>query len=142
VDPNAVQTSRPVADGLFENTGGAPRLRAARCLACDELHFPAAPICPYCGREGTAPTLVGPGGTLRLFTVVATRPPGYRGDLPFGFGVVALEGTRLEVITRLTTADATRLRPGLCVTLAIVPLFTADDGMLVTTYAFAPAEPA
>jgi uncharacterized OB-fold protein len=141
LDPDAMQTSRPVADGLFESTGGAPRLRAARCIACDEMHFPAAATCPYCGQDETTPTLVGPSGVLRLFTVVASRPPGYVGGLPFGFGVVALDGTRLEVITRLTETDATRLRPGLRVTLVIEPLFTADDGTLVTTYAFAPAEP-
>jgi uncharacterized protein len=69
--------------------------------------------------------------------VVANRPPGYRGPLPYGFGVVELrEG--LRVITRLTENDPARLRPGLAVTLVIEPLFTDDDGAQVLTYAFAP----
>jgi uncharacterized OB-fold protein len=69
--------------------------------------------------------------------VVANRPPGYRGPLPYGFGVVEL-GEGLRVITRLTESDPARLRPGLAVTLVIEPLFTDDDGTRVLAYAFAP----
>jgi len=83
--------------------------------------------------------LVGPAGRLRLFTVVANRPPGYRGPLPYGFGVVELDGVDLQVITRLTQSDLARLRPGLPVTLVIEPLFTDDEGTAVASYAFAPA---
>ena len=69
--------------------------------------------------------------------MVANRPPGYRGPLPYGFGVVELtEG--LRVITRLTENDPARLHPGLEVTLVIEPLFTDDDGTQVLAYAFAP----
>jgi uncharacterized protein len=131
--------ARPIADGLFETTQDGPRLRAARCLACDKLQFPAASTCPYCGSDRTTATLVGPAGVLRLFTVVANRPPGYRGPLPYGFGVVELDGTGLEVITRLTEADEAQLRPGLPMTLVVEPLFEDDDGTPVHTYAFAPA---
>ena len=84
---------RPIAPGLFETSADGPRLRAARCAACGKLHFPATATCPYCGSETTTPTLVGPAGHLRLFTVVASRPPGYRGPLPYGFGVVEVDGT-------------------------------------------------
>ena len=130
--------ARPISDGLFDVSTDSPRLRAARCQACERLHFPASPTCPYCGGERIDPTLVGPAGHLRLFTSVSTRPPGYRGPLPFGFGVVALEGAGLEVIARLTEPDVARLRPGLPVTLVVEPLFSDDDGTPVLTYAFAP----
>jgi len=133
-------TPRPITGGLFETTQDGPYLRAARCGTCDKLQFPAAPTCPYCGGDRTTPTLVGPAGVLRLFTVVANRPPGYRGPLPYGFGVVELHGTDLEVIARLTQADPARLRPGLPVTLVIEALCEDDDGTPVLTYAFAPAE--
>jgi uncharacterized protein len=44
-------------------------------------------------------------GTLWGWTEVTAPPPGYRGEVPFGFGVVELpEGIR--VITRLTTPVA------------------------------------
>jgi uncharacterized OB-fold protein len=71
--------------------------------------------------------------------VVASRPPGYRGPLPYGFGVVEIDGADLQVITRLTEADLERLRPGLPVTLVIEPLFSDDEGAQVASYAFAPA---
>ena len=130
---------RPIAPGLFETSVGGPRLRAAQCNACRKLHFPASTTCPYCGSDAATPTLVGPAGHLRLFTVVASRPPGYRGPLPYGFGVVEIDGADLQVITRLTEADLQQLRPGLPVSLVIEPLFTDDEGAQVASYAFAPA---
>jgi uncharacterized OB-fold protein len=65
--------------------------------------------------------------------VVASRPPGYRGALPYGFGVVELNGVDLQVITRLTESDLHRLRPGLPVTIVIEPLFTDDEGAQVAS---------
>src|SRR5262245_1053783 len=130
--------SRPITEGLFDVEDGSPRLRVARCDRCDRIHFPASPTCPYCAHDQTSATLVGPAGHLRLYTVVKSAPPGYRGALPFGFGVVELDGTGLEVITRLTVADPAQLRPGQPVTLVVEPLFE-DEGTAVLTYAFAPA---
>lgn len=132
-------TPRPITTGLFDTSTDTPRLCAARCETCAKLHFPAAITCPYCGGDRVTATLVGPTGQVRLFTVVATRPPGYRGPLPYGFGVVELDGAGLEVITRLTESDPARLRAGLPVTLVVEPLFADDDGTPVLTYAFAPA---
>jgi uncharacterized protein len=131
--------SRPIVHGLFEQASEGPRLLAARCIACGKVHFPASATCPYCGADAPTPTLVGPAGQLRLFTVVANRPPGYRGPVPYGFGVVEVDGVDLQVITRLTENDLQRLRPGLPVTLVIEPLFTDDEGATVMSYAFAPA---
>jgi len=129
---------RPITAGLFDAAPEGPHLRAARCVACNKLHFPASATCPYCGADETTATLVGPAGQLRLFTVVGNRPPGYRGPLPYGFGVVELDGTGLQVISRITETDLRLLRPGLPVTLVIEPLFTDDEGTPVLTYAFAP----
>ena len=134
--------ARPIVSGLFETDSETVRLRAARCSACEKLHFPETPTCPYCGGERTTPTLVGPSGHLRLFTIVANRPPGYRGSLPYGFGVVELDGTGLEVIARVEETDVTRLRPGLPVQLVAEQLFTDDDGTSVIAYAFRPTGPA
>jgi uncharacterized OB-fold protein len=136
-----VPTTRPIAPDLFDCVDGVARLCASRCDACARLQFPAAGTCPYCGSASAAPTPVGPRGTLRLFTTVGTRPPGYRGPLPFGFGVVQLEGTALQVISRLTEPDPARLHVGQPVRLVLAPLCTDDDGTSVVTYAFAP-EPA
>ena len=67
------------------------------------------------------------------------RPPGYEGEVPFGFGVVELpEGLRL--ITRLTVADPAALRVGMPMRLMLVPLHVDEQGREVMTYAYAPGE--
>ena len=131
---------RPIKADLFVDDADGPRLVAGRCGACARPHFPAAPVCPYCAADGCTRVHVGPAGRLRLFTAVQTRPPGYRGPVPYGFGVVELNG--LCVITRLTDARVERLRPGLPVRLVLDTLHTDDDGHAVVSYAFAPAEDA
>ncbi len=133
-------TARPISDGLFVTDDDGPRLIAGRCGTCGKPHFPSGPVCPYCGAEGAVEARVGPDARLCLFTAVLSRPPGYRGELPYGFGVVELEGG-LRVITRLTVARPERLRPGLAMRLVIEPLFTDDDGTQVLSYAFRPEEP-
>ena len=127
---------RLIAPGLFTD-GVAPRLLAARCPACTKLHFPATESCPYCSHFGCEPVEVGPTGSLYLFTVITNAPPGYRGPLPYGFGVVELpEG--LRVVTCLTEHDLSRLRPGLAMRLVVEPLYVDAEGAPVLSYAFSP----
>jgi uncharacterized OB-fold protein len=134
-----VRETRAIVDGLFRDTADGPRLVAGRCQRCERLHFPATPHCPLCAAGDAHETLVGPAGRLLLYTSIASRPPGYRGAMPYGFGVVALDDVDLRVITRLTEPDVARLRPGLSVRLVIEPVFDDDDGRAVLSYAFAPA---
>ena len=136
---SAMPASRPIAPGLFVDDPGGPYLLAGQCRGCDKLHFPAAPACPYCAADGCTETHVGPEGRLWLYTAVATRPPGYQGDVPYGFGVVELAGG-LRVVTRLTEARLERLRPGMAVRLVLAPLHTDDAGEVVVSYAFAPED--
>ena len=131
--------TRPIAPGLFIETAGGPRLVAGHCPACARPHFPAGPVCPYCAADGCTENPVGPNARLYLYTAVSTRPPGYRGDVPFGFGVVELDGG-LRVITRLTEARLERLRSGMPMELVVETLFTDDDGRSVLSYAFRPEE--
>jgi uncharacterized protein len=128
----------PVTSGLFDvGPDGDGRLLGGHCAACTRYHFPASPDCPYCGASECQSRPLATRGTLCLFTTVSNRPPGYRGEMPFGFGVVELpEG--LRVITRLTETDVGRLQLGQAVRLVIVPLHVEDDGRQVVTYAFAP----
>jgi uncharacterized OB-fold protein len=112
-------------------------LVVGRCTTCSRLHFPLGPACPYCSATACTGTEVGPAGRLCLFTVVSNRPPGYRGPLPYGFGVVEMDGG-LRVITRLTESRLDHLRPGLPMRLVVEPLFTDDDGRPVLAWAFAP----
>ena len=132
-----MQAPRPIAPRLFETRGDETWLLAAACDACARLHFPAGDACPYCSGDACRERLVGATGTLFLHTAIASRPPGYRGELPFGFGVVELpEG--LRVVTRLTETDPSRLRQGQAMRLVVTSLHTDDDGTPVVSYAYAP----
>ena len=125
----------PVQEGLFSDSDGSPRLLGSRCRACGRHRFPRAAVCSYCGSDELEYVALSGTGTLWGWTAVTTAPPGYRGEVPFGFGVVELpEGVR--VVTRLTEADPRNLRFGQEMQLAIVPLHTDDEGRTVVTWAF------
>ena len=125
--------TRPVHEGLFSDD----HLIGGRCCACGRHHFPAAEICPYCGASEVTRVALSNTGTLWGWTAVTAPPPGYQGDVPFGFGVVELpEGIR--VITRVEEADPARLSFGMPVRFATVPLHTDDEDTTVVTYTFAP----
>jgi uncharacterized OB-fold protein len=133
-----VATGRvPVRAGLFVD-GPPPALVAGRCGGCGNHHFPRQPVCPYCSAETVEEVLLTGPGRLWVHTAVTAPPPGYRGEIPFGFGVVELpEG--LRVVGRLTEAEPGRLRPGQPMALAVVPLHVDEEGRDVVTFAFAPA---
>jgi len=124
-----------VHEGLFAD--GPPRLAASRCGACGQHHFPRADVCPYCSAPGSvAAELFGP-GRLWAWTAVNAAPPGYLGEVPYGFGVVEFdEGIR--VLGRLTEADPGKLTAGQPMHLVVVPLHTDAEGRTVVTYAFSP----
>ena len=125
---------RPVHEGLF--TDG--HLIGGRCGACGRYHFAQAATCPWCGSTDVTEAALSEHGTLWAWTAVTAPPPGYRGEVPFGFGVVELaEGIR--VVTRLVEADPTRLSFGMAMQFTVDELHEEDDGTSVVTYAFAPA---
>jgi uncharacterized protein len=127
---------RPVHDGLFTDK----HLIGGRCGACNRYHFPAAAICPHCGSGDVTRVALSDAGTLWGWTAVTAPSHGYRGGVPFGFGVVELpEG--LRVISRVEEADPARLSAGMPVRFATAPLHTDDDGTTVVTYTFVPAGP-
>ncbi len=118
----------PVTEGLWED--GA--LIGGRCAACHRPLFPLAGSCPHCGGEDVERITLSDTGTLWAWTSVTTAPPGYDGEVPYGFGVVELpEG--LRVITRLTEADPEALVAGQAMRFELVAL--GDD---LVTYAFGP----
>lgn len=130
----------PVREGLFTDTD--PRhLLGGRCRACGHHHFPRHDICPYCASDDTAPAELSGEGRLWAWTSVTHPPPGYKGPVPYGFGVVELpEG--LRVVTRLTESEPGRLSAGQPMRLVLDPLHVDDEGRQIVTYAFAPVEPA
>ena len=122
--------STHVHEGLFTDE---PKLLGSHCRDCDGYHFPRHETCPYCSSSAVDPTELSNAGTLWSWTAVTAAPPGYDGEVPFGFGVVELtEGIR--VITRLTESDPLSLAAGQPMRLVLATLH--DD---VVTYAFEPA---
>jgi uncharacterized protein len=129
-------TTVPVADGLFRD-GDPPRLLGGRCGSCGHHHFPGQSTCPYCSSEQTEGVELSPRGRLWAWTAVTHPPPGYRGQVPYGFGVIELpEG--LRVLSRLTEADPSRLRAGQPMRLVLETLTVDEENRPVVVYAFTP----
>jgi len=132
----AMTATVPVCEGLFMD-GDPPRLLGGRCPACGHRHFPRGRFCPYCSSPATEEVALSAEGRLWAWTAVTHPPPGYRGRVPYGFGVVELaEG--LRVLTRLTEPDPHRLSAGQPMHLVLEPLDPDDEGRRVVVYAFAP----
>ena len=128
-----------VQPGLFTD-GEVPTLLGSRCTACGAHHFPRHDTCPYCATEDPVPVELAGSGTLWAWTAVTSPPPGYQGEIPYGFGIVELpEGIRS--IARLTESDPAALAAGQPMELRIVALHADAEGNDVVTYAFAPGAP-
>jgi uncharacterized OB-fold protein len=124
---------KPVRDGLF--TVDPPALLGSRCPACSRHSFPRSSSCPHCGVPDPEPVALSDTGTLWGWTEVTAPPPGYHGEVPYGFGVVELpEG--LRVITRLA-APVEGYTFGQPMQLRLVEL-PAADGDPALTWEFAP----
>jgi uncharacterized OB-fold protein len=125
--------SAPVHEGLFTDAG----LSGGACRACSRRHFPLGDRCPWCGKPDVGPVTLSRDATLWAWTAVTAPPPGYEGEVPYGFGVVELPADGLRVVTRLTEADPAALHEGQPMRFTVVPLGGAAGD--TTTYAFAPA---
>ncbi|MHB8438186.1 MAG: Zn-ribbon domain-containing OB-fold protein [Acidimicrobiales bacterium] len=134
---SSAPSRRMVHEGLFtdDSDGEGPALLGGRCRACELHHFPRGVTCPYCGSEDTEDATLSRRGRLWAHTAVTAPPPGYRGEVPYGFGVVELpEGIR--IVARLTESDPAQLQQGDAMELVVVPLHSDDEGVVVTTFAF------
>ncbi len=126
----------PVRQGLFVDAD-PPLLLGGRCRSCGRPHFARQENCPYCSSAHTEDDAFSGPGRLWAHTAVTAAPPGYQGEVPYGFGVVELP-VGLRVVGRLTEADPSRLSIGRLMDLVVVPLHVDDEGRHVVTYAFAP----
>lgn len=96
-------------------------------------HFPRAPVCPFTGADDVEALDLPRTGTVWLNTTVTVAPPGYRGPVPYGFGVVELDGDPLlRVLSRLAGAG---VAPGARVRLGAEEL-PGPDGEPCLTWAF------
>lgn len=139
-----MSATRPIHEALFDvDERGEPFLLGGECPRCGRVQFPVASTCPACGADGVQTVRLPGHGTLWGWTAVTAPPPGYLGGVPFGFGVVELEGG-LRVISRLEEPDPARLTFGMPMRLVLAELGPdpdADDDVPVTTYSFTPDDP-
>jgi len=124
---------------LLQIDGDDVRLVGGFSPSSGHHHFPVAPVCPYTGADDVEEVELPTSGTLWGWTGVTARPPGYDGEMPFGFGIVELTDG-LRVITRLTEPDPSALTFRQAMRLVAETLQTDDDGTAVITYAFAPGD--
>ena len=122
---------KPIVDGLFEMDGGKLFLIGGYSPTSGRYHFPLLDACPYSGARDVERIRLSRAGTLWAWTAVTAAPPGYEGDVPYGFGVVELSKERLRVITRLRESDPAALSFGQPMTLV------ADELPGGVTWAFA-----
>jgi uncharacterized OB-fold protein len=129
-------TRVPVRAGLFTE-GDRAALVGGRCGSCATYNFPFSTTCPYCSSQSVEEVELSTEGRLWAWTSVTSAPPGYRGTIPYGFGVVELpEGIR--VVSRLTERDPGRLSIGQEMVLGVVGLHNDGEDGDVVTYAFSP----
>jgi uncharacterized OB-fold protein len=126
------------ADLVEVDDGGGVRLVGGHSPSSGLYHFPLMPICPYTGAADVDRVLLSDRGTLWGWTAVTTAPPGYRGEVPYGFGIVELTAERLLVVGRLTEPDPGRLAFGDPMRVVAQTVYTDDDGTAVATWAFTP----
>jgi uncharacterized OB-fold protein len=123
-----------IAPGLFELEGdGSIVLIGGFSPISGRHHFPLGPVCPFTGADDVRPARLPQDGHLWTWTAVTHPPPGYEGPIPYGFGVVELDGIGLRIVTRLTESDPSRLHEGQRMTLV-----TDEVAEGVATWAFAP----
>ena len=134
----------PIAPGLFTWPSPEPHLIGSRCRRCGEVKFPAQGSCANCCGQEVEEILLARRGKLWSWTVQAFPPksPPYVGPDPFkpyGVGYVELPG-QVCVESRLSTADAQRLRIGMEMELAIELMHTDAHGNEVVCFCFHPVE--
>ncbi len=130
--------TRAVHNTLFRlGDDGEIRLLGGFSPSSAKFHFPLLAACPYTGADDVELVELSGHGTLWGWTAVTTAPPGYSGEIPFGFGVVELPDG-LRVLARITESDPAKLEFGMEMHLVVAPLHADDDGTQVVTYAFAP----
>lgn len=93
IDPNVLRVDD---DGTVTLLGGWSPSAGLR-------HFPRSSVCPFTGADDVEALDLPRSGIVWLHTIVHLAPPGYGGPVPYGFGIVELDGEpMLRVVTRLS----------------------------------------
>lgn len=106
----------PIDESVLRVDGdGAIALLGGYSPTSGYRHFPRAPVCPFTGADDVQDVDLPATGTVWLHTTVNAAPPGYAGPVPYGFGIVELDGTPLlRVVTRVVGEVQVGSRVRLC----------------------------
>jgi uncharacterized OB-fold protein len=133
----------PVEAGLFdvpESMDQPIYLNGSFCNACSRYFFPKVERCYRCGSaDNITDARLGRKGKLYTYTNCCYPPPGgrYRGKLPFGLGLVALD-EGIIICTRVNETDTSRLRVGLEVEAMLETLYINDKGDEIVCFTYNP----
>ena len=135
----------PAIDGWWAFDGaGAPHLIGARCPQCGTYVFPPrADNCPNpdCAADGLQPAALSGRGTLWSYAENRYQPPPPYPQQdsfePFAIAAVALQPEGLIVLGKVVEGTlAADLRVGMEMELTTMPLYTDDDGIERSVYAW------
>ena len=94
---------RPIDPSVLRVDEVGVTLLGGRSAGTGLRHFPRAPVCPFTGADDVEPLDLPRAGTVWLHTEVNLSPPGYGGPVPYGLGIVELDGEPLlRVVSRLS----------------------------------------
>lgn len=138
-------STQPAIDGWFAtDESGAPHLIGAKCPQCGTYVFPPrANNCPSpaCDSDVLEPVALSRRGTVWSYTENRyPPPPPYPAPDPFEpFAIAAVELADEGLIVLAKVADGTLaadLEIGMQMELTTMPLFTDDDGVERSVYAW------
>jgi hypothetical protein len=96
-------------------------LLGSRCEECSFTYVPARLFCERCFAELNADVEVGPGGTLRSFTIAFVDVDERPLEEPITYGLVQLDGADAAIVHRVVDADDEPLEIGARVEVVLEP---------------------
>lgn len=102
---------------FFRKLRDEKRIFGRKCPRCGVVYLPPRPVCGPCFGPTTEWVEVGPRGTLTQFTVVyftfLDPMTGKRREVPYGYGMVRLDGTDRRFQHFLSENDPKKLKVGM-----------------------------
>ncbi|MES2986345.1 MAG: OB-fold domain-containing protein [Pseudomonadota bacterium] len=124
---------------LVRSDAGLWALRGGYSETSGQHHFPLAERCPFSGADDVVEMRLPTSGRLEYWTVVRSAPPGYHGPVPYGLGVVVLDGIGLRILTRLSITDEAAIETDAAMHLTTEALPGPEEHELLI-WQFAPVE--
>jgi uncharacterized OB-fold protein len=124
---------------LYTEAGDGLALIGQRCRDCGKIAFPRKRVCPECFGEHLGGQVLSRTGVLHTFTRTHTGVPHLA--KPYVIGLVDVpEGIRLLTLIEDYEPYEEVLRAGLKMEMIIAPLMTDENGTVLHSYKFRPAQ--